>query len=184
MPSKCVLACLALALIGVGGCLYLSFGAGLVACPLCIYQRAFLMAAFAVAAIGAVAGRGIAGLVCAMILPIAVMGLGVAGFHEYLIRTAVIECPPGLLSLGSLPTQSLVLFALMAALAATGLLKSHPDSLPRRAQMFVLGIAIGIAVAWASVASAPPIPQRKSPYDPTKDIFNNCRPVYKASATS
>jgi len=173
-----------MALIGVVGCLYLSFGAGLVACPLCIYQRAFLMAAFAVGAVGTVAGRGFAGLVCALILSIAVMGLSVAAFHEYLIRTEVIECPPGLLSLGSLPTQSLVLFALMAALSALGLVKSQSDSLPRGAPILAIGIAIGIAVAWASVASAPPIPQRKTPYDPTKDIFNNCRPVYKASATS
>ena len=41
-----------LALVGTAGSLYLSLGMGLKACPLCFYQRTFVMAALAVLLVG------------------------------------------------------------------------------------------------------------------------------------
>lgn len=180
MASKWVIAAVTLSGLGVAACLYLSFGAGLVACPLCIYQRAFLMAAFGISLVGAVAGRGHTALVCSLLLPVAVMGIGIAAYHEYLIRSETIECPPGLLAMGSLPTQSLVLFSLLSLAALMGVVRHGADAGLKRGAMIATGVIIGALVAWASVASAPPIPVRKTPYDAVKDVFNNCRPVYKA----
>ena len=109
------MAALLFALTGVAGSLYLSLGLGLRACPLCFYQRSFMMGTLAVLVVGLAADPTRTGLYCLLSLPLALAGWGVAAFHEYLVLTGVLECPIGLLGIGTSPAQSLVVFTLVTA---------------------------------------------------------------------
>ena len=84
----------------VAGTLWLSVGMGLVACPLCFYQRTFAMAALGVLVMGLLVG-GRRGPLSLLALPTAVGGLAVAGFHVALEARGTLECPRGVLGLGS-----------------------------------------------------------------------------------
>ena len=67
-----------------------------------------------------------------------------------------------------------VRFAVAALLAAAW-------SAERR-QAIGLALIVGIAMAWASVASSPPLPPvPKSPYDPVKQPLDMCRPVFRGT---
>src|SRR5437588_24591 len=72
---------LAVAVLGTVGSLLLSLGLGLKACPLCFYQRTFMMSVMAVLGMGLVLGSERPGRLCLLALPLAVAGLGVAMFH-------------------------------------------------------------------------------------------------------
>jgi disulfide bond formation protein DsbB len=172
-------AALALAAVGVAGSLFLSLGLGLRACPLCFYQRTFVMAAFAVLGVGLVADRARAGLLCLVSLPLAFGGLGVAGFHEYLVLAGKLECPGGLLGLGTAPAQSVTVLVILTAVVAAGAWAGRHD-LRSRSAATVLGAGVlGLLLAWGSVASAPPMSPRTTPYDAEKEPFNICRPRYQ-----
>jgi disulfide bond formation protein DsbB len=165
--------------VGLVGSLLLSLALGLKACPLCFYQRTFVMAAFAILAVGLATERSRAGLFCLLCVPLAFGGLGVAAFHEYLVLTDKLECPLGLLGLGTAPAQSLAAFVLLSAVTVVG------AWVGRRGQFCcggaVLGASVlGLLLAWASVASAPPMPTRDKPYDPVKEPLNICRPPFHA----
>src|SRR4051795_13328130 len=84
---------LVLAVAGLAGSLLLSLGMGLKACPLCFYQRTFMMSIVAVLGMGLLASVSRLGLLC---LPLAVAGLGVALFHVSLETTGKLECPKGI----------------------------------------------------------------------------------------
>src|SRR5437879_819950 len=91
--------------VGLAGSLFLSLGMELKACPLCFYQRAFVMSVFAVLGMGLFAGTPYAGRLSFLVLPLAVAGLGVALFHVYLETAGKLECPEGLLGWGTAPKQ-------------------------------------------------------------------------------
>jgi disulfide bond formation protein DsbB len=167
---------LVLAIAGTIGSLFLSLGMGLKACPLCFYQRTFIMAAAAVLGIGLIVDRARATTHCLLIIPLAIGGLGVAAFHEYLVATDVLECPQAILGLGTAPAQSLAVFvALSVAVLAAAWSGSH-----KRAAG--LALIVGLLLAWASVASSPPLPPvPKSPYDPVKQPLDMCRPVFRGT---
>ena len=163
---------LAVALIGTVGSLYLSIGMGLKACPLCFYQRSFVMATLAVLAIGLSVDRSKSGLICLLCLPLAVTGLGVAAYHEYLVVAGHLECPQGLFGLGTSPIQSMALFIALAISIGLGARWTIPA---------VAGsIALGLALAWGCLASAPPMPPAPvKPYDQPPEI---CRPPYRPTS--
>src|SRR5438445_12421800 len=100
-PSGWSLAALALAVAGLAGSLLLSLGMNLKACPLCFYQRAFMMALVAVMGMGLLAGAARAARLSLLALPLAVAFLGVALFHVSLELRGKLECPSGLPGLGS-----------------------------------------------------------------------------------
>lgn len=162
---------LALAVAGTVGSLYLSIGMGLKACPRCFYQRTFMMAALAVLAIGLATDRSQAGLLSVISLPLAVAGWGVAAFHEYLVVTGKLECPPGVFGLGVAPLQSLVMFSLLAVAIGFGV--------GRRIVSLAAGVGLGLTLAWGCIASSPPMaPPPTNPYDQPMEI---CRPPYRPS---
>lgn len=162
---------LALAIAGTAGSLYLSIGMGLKACPLCFYQRTFMMAALAVLAIGLATDRSQARLLSIVSLPLAVAGWGVAGFHEYLVVSGKLECPPGLFGVGVAPLQSLAVFSLLAITIGLGA--------GRRIVPLAAGVGLGLALALGCVASSPPMaPAPTKPYDQPLEI---CRPPYRPS---
>jgi disulfide bond formation protein DsbB len=162
---------LLVAVCGTVGSVYLSVGMGLKACPLCFYQRTFVMSAMAVLVVGLVRDRTQAGLLSLVCLPLAVGGLGVAAFHEYLEYSGKLECPQAILGLGTAPQQSLALFVLLTVVLA----------ITARRQVAAAGLAVllGLGLAWACIASAPPMPPAPTkPYEQPLDI---CRPPFVAA---
>src|ERR687886_605295 len=113
VASPWLWAALAVALAGLAGSLFLSLGMGLKACPLCFYQRAFMMSLVAVLGMGLLAGAARPGRLALLALPLATAGLGVALFHVSLEVRGKLECPRGVLGLGTAPQQSLAAFALV-----------------------------------------------------------------------
>src|SRR5437868_771556 len=109
--STAITVCAALiALVGLAGSLYLSIGMDLKACPLCFYQRTFMMAAVAVLGLGLLLPGVRIAAILVLTLPLAVGGLAVAVFHCYLEAAGRLECPAGVLALGSAPQQSLAIY--------------------------------------------------------------------------
>src|SRR5919199_714734 len=96
VASPWLWAALAVALAGLAGSLFLSLGMGLKACPLCFYQRAFMMSLVAVLGMGLLTGAGQSGRLGLLSVPLATAGLGVALFHVSLELAGRLECPQGL----------------------------------------------------------------------------------------
>lgn len=173
---------LALAFVGTVGSLALSMGLGLKACPLCFYQRSFVMAAFAILGLGLFVERTRPGLFCLLSVPMAWAGLGVAAFHEYLVLTNVLECPKAFLGIGTAPAQSLAMFVGLAVVTLLGAWSGRSESPRQRSSTLVGAVILGLVLAAACVKSAPPLPPvPKAPYDPVKQPLDTCRPVFQGS---
>lgn len=165
-----------LAVAGLAGSLYLSLGMSLKACPLCFYQRTFVMSLVAVLGMGLLLGAGGGARLGLLGLPLAAAGLGVACFHVFLELRGKLECPAGLLGLGSAPQQSLVLFA---ALTAMLFLETIRTGGKWRFAQITGALAIGGLLALASCTSNPPLPSPPSqPYAQPPDV---CRPPHPGS---
>jgi disulfide bond formation protein DsbB len=168
-------AALVVAVAGLAGSLYLSLGMDLKACALCFYQRTFMMGLVAVLAMGLLSGnRGPLSMVA---LPLAFAGLGVALFHVWLEVSGKLECPRGVLGLGTAPQQSLATFALLSALLVLATFRESASG-PVLVAVLVGGVLLGGLLAVASSISNPPMagppPQRYPNEDP--DI---CRPPFR-----
>src|SRR5206468_4902178 len=92
-PLSLVWPPLLVALVALAGSLWLSVGMNLKACPLCFYQRTFVMGVVAVLGVGVLTGQRHRGVLNLLALPLAVGGVGVAVFHEFLELTYKLECP-------------------------------------------------------------------------------------------
>jgi disulfide bond formation protein DsbB len=174
---------LAVAFLATCGSVFLSVGLGLKACPLCFYQRSFAMGAFAVLLVGIFADRDRPSLHSLLAFPLAVAGLGVAAFHQYLVWTDVLQCPEGVLGLGTAPAQSLAAFAVLTAALAAAALSGPRDH--RRPLVIVGAGSVGLALAWGSIISSPPLPAPPdAPYDSVKQPLEMCRPPYSGESES
>ena len=120
----------------VAGSLYLSLEMDLKACTLCFYQRAFAFGLVGVLGVGVLAFREYAARLCLVALPLAIGGLGVAGFHVWLgwidwpreQATWYLACPDGIGGHGTAPQQSLAIFALITtvlSIAAVEIGRAH-----------------------------------------------------------
>jgi disulfide bond formation protein DsbB len=169
-------AALAFAVLTLAGSLWLSMGLGLKACALCFYQRTFVMAIVVVLGVGTLTGPRFRPVLSLLAMPLGVAGLGVAIGHVYLEITGKLECPAGLLDLGTAPQQSLAALLVLLVLINLDMVRgSGKGALP--------GLAVGAAVVlgggltWASMASAPPPPPAPTkPYESALDI---CRPPFR-----
>lgn len=153
------IACLTLlvALATTVGSFALTLAAGFFPCPLCFYQRTFAMALLAIYAVGCVSGvRG--GTLAALGVAPVVGGLGVAIQHVRLEATGILDCPVGLLGLGTSPQQSLAAFVLLAGLVGAGAFAGKV-----RAPAAGLGVLLGGVFAWLSCISNAPMPAAKPP---------------------
>jgi disulfide bond formation protein DsbB len=168
-------AALAAAVAGLAGSLFLSLGMNLKACPLCFYQRTFMMGLVAVLGMGLLARAARPGRLALLALPLAVAGLGVALFHVSLELRDKLECPAGLLRLGTAPQQSLAMFVVLTALLAVDALRAARG--PAGWGGLIGGVVLGGLLAAASCTSNPPMPAPPTaPYaSPHPDI---CRPPY------
>jgi hypothetical protein len=135
------------------------------------------MGAVAVLAMGLLAGAARPGRLGLLALPLAVAGLGVALFHVRLELTGRLECPQGLLGLGTAPKQSLAVFVVLTALLAVDALLGARG--PAGWGGLIGGVVLGGLLAAASCTSNPPMPAPpKGPYaSPHPDI---CRPPYRS----
>ena len=164
------------AVVGTVGSVYLSMGLGLKACPLCFYQRSFVMAVLAVQVFGWYVERSRPGLICLLSVPMAWAGMGVAVFHEYLVLTGVLECPKALFGLGTAPAQSLIVFVALAIATTWGAWTGRKEARRQSAATFIAAILFGVALAGACVKSSPPLPPiPAAPYDPAKQPLDTCR---------
>jgi disulfide bond formation protein DsbB len=174
-PLGLVLLPLLVALLALAGSLWLSIGMKLKACPLCFYQRTFVMGVVAVLGVGILIGQRHRAVLNLLALPLAVAGFGVAGFHEYLELTGKLECPAGVMGIGTAPQQSLAVLVVILTLVAVGVVWSgkfgevHPPAV-------VAAVVLGLLLAWGGVASSPPMPPApKQAYPTPLDI---CRPPF------
>ncbi|MEX0716695.1 MAG: disulfide bond formation protein B [Planctomycetaceae bacterium] len=166
---------LAVALATVTGSLWLSVGMNLKACPLCFYQRTFAMSAAAVLAIGLIARIRPAASLSLLSLPLATAALGIALFHVSLELTGKLECPRGLLGLGTAPQQALAALAILFAAVLMDAWRGR-----RRAAFgwvpLIGGIVLGGLLAFACIRGAPPPPPvPTAPYERPPDV---CRPPF------
>jgi disulfide bond formation protein DsbB len=162
-------------LVALAGSLWLSIVMKLKACPFCFYQRTFVMAVVAILAIGLLTGRRHWAVLNLLALPLAVGGLAVAVFHVYVELTGKLECPAGILGIGSAPQQSLAALIVLLVFVVVGVIGTrqvaefHPAASG-------LAVVLGLLLAWGAVASSPPptIPTRAYPTNPP----DMCRPPF------
>jgi len=174
VPVSAVLLPLAVALVALAGSLWLSLGMGLKACPLCFYQRTFVMGVVALFLIGVRTGERHRGALNLLALPLVVAALAVAVFHVYLELTAKLECPAGVMGIGTAPQQSLAVLALLLIVVAVGIVRSQWGE---PVALSVVGaVVLGLLLAWAAVASAPPMPP--SPTRAYDTPLDGCRPPF------
>jgi hypothetical protein len=178
VPVSLILAPFLVALIALVGSLWLSIGMSLKACPLCFYQRTFVMGVVAVLGIGLLTGERHRSVLNLLALPLVVAGLGVAVFHETLERGGKLECPAGVLGIGTAPQQSLAVLAVLLLVVVAGIVlsrKAGESPWPVAAG----SVVVGLLLAWGSVASAPPMPPTPTKaYDPEKQPLDMCRPPF------
>jgi disulfide bond formation protein DsbB len=163
-------AALVVAIAALAGSLFLSMGMGLRACPLCFYQRTFVMSLVAVLGMG-LATRTAPSTLALLSLPLAVAGLGVALFHVSLEVTDKLECPAGVLGLGTAPQQSLSVYIVLCVLLTLAVPRTNRWSAGAAA-------VLGILLAAASCTSNPPMPA--APTAPYKSPPEICRPPFHA----
>jgi hypothetical protein len=163
------------AVAGLAGSLSLSWALHLKPCPLCFYQRTFMMALVAILGVGLGAQAARPGRLSLLALPLAVAGLGVALFHVWLESTGKLECPQGLLGLGTAPTQSLVMFTLLSVLLLAGAVTGGPWGAGTWGGL-AGGVVLGVLLAIASCTSNPPMPPAPKAADAgPPDV---CRPPF------
>lgn len=159
----------------LAGSLYLSIGLELKACPLCYYQRTFVMGVVAVLIVGLFVKDLRAGAITLLALPLAFGGLGVAGYHEYLVQTGVLECPAGVqfsdqFHLGTAPQQSLAAIGLLTLLLVIDQLRQGGV-----VGIFATMILGGLLAFGGIMSTSSACPKYENPVD--QDM---CRPLKKA----
>lgn len=162
-----------LSAVAVLGSLTLSLGLGLKACPLCFYQRTFAFSLVAMLLLGLLLLRDRLPTLSILALPLAVGGFGVAVFHTYLVASGKLECPRGILGLGSAPAQSLAIFSLIV-LVLLGDLFRRTGTSEVNWLMVVLAILLGLASVYGSIIANPP-PMRKTAAD---EKLETCKQPY------
>jgi disulfide bond formation protein DsbB len=166
---------LGLSALTLGGSLFLSLGMNLKACPLCFYQRTFVMCLLAVLGMGLLVGAAPPSKLALLALPLSIAGMGVAAFHVWLESSGKLECPAGILGLGSAPLQSLTAFVLLTVLLTLGVLVETKPANSSWAWPIV-AVVLGLALAFAScIANPPPPAAPPKPYDKPPEI---CRPPH------
>ena len=165
----------AVAVGALAGSLWLSVGMKLEACPLCFYQRTFVMGIVGILTVGLLTGARRSGDLSLLALPLAAAGLGVALFHVSLEARGRLECPAGILGAGSAPQQSLAALALLFVLVAADAVRQRRGS----GWGAVLGaVGLGVLFTAASVGSVPAPKKPDKPYDPEKQPLVGCRVPY------
>jgi disulfide bond formation protein DsbB len=163
---------LVIAALALIGSLWLSVGMGLKACPLCLYQRTFVMGVVAVLGIGVLTGPAHRSVLNLLALPMAVAGFGVAAFHVFLELTGKLECPGGVMAIGTAPQQSLAVQTVILILVSVGVARSKSCCITSS----VGAVVLGLLLAGSAVVSAPPMPP--VPTKAYEQPLDMCRPPF------
>jgi disulfide bond formation protein DsbB len=163
------------ALVALAGSLWLSIGMKLKACPLCFYQRTFVMGVVGVLAVGLLTGQRYRAVLNLLALPLVVAAVGVAAFHVYLEMAGKLECPSGIMGIGTAPQQSLAVLTALLVVVGVGLVWSWQSGEPHLAAAGA-AIVLGLLLAWGAVASSPPTPP--APSQPYATPLDMCRPPF------
>jgi disulfide bond formation protein DsbB len=167
---------LLVAAVAVAGSLFLSLGMGLKACPLCFYQRTFVMAELGILLVGVLAGPRDSGLLGLLALPPALGALGVAAFHVNLEVTGKLECPAGIIGVGTAPQQSLAALAILAVVLLISVIQARGIA----GLAWVAGtIVLGALFAYGCIVGSPPMPP--APTKAYEQPLEICRPPYRGS---
>lgn len=149
---------LAVSAIGTLGGLFLTWLEGLTACPLCFYQRVFMMAAFASLLLGVLVPDLRPGRASLFALPAAMGGFAIAVFHVNLELNGNLECPLGLFGAGTAPVQSLLTFFILLGLIGGDLIQAR--QLGHGIPAIGLGAGLlGLLFAVGLLYSGPPLPR-------------------------
>ena len=157
------------ALLTLVGSLFLSMGMGLNACPLCFYQRTFIMGVVSILGMGKAYRLPVRpGTLSLLALPLALSGLGVALAHSHLVWSGTLVCPEGILGAGPAPYQSLVSYIVVTLLLIPGARSASVHRLSGSPK-WLAPLLLAAAFTALSVLSSPPIP----PFKPTYDAAGN-----------
>src|SRR5262245_25758 len=130
------------------GSVWLTLGMHLIACPLCVYQRAFAFAALGVLMVGVFVGVPRRGLLSALAIPPALAAVVVAALQIYVELAGELECPMGPFGVGSAPQEA---GAALAALLLVLLVDSLVGGAGKVGAAVVCGAAaVGILLGVAS----------------------------------
>jgi disulfide bond formation protein DsbB len=163
--SVAVWAAMLSALVASLGSLWLTIGMDLEAGPLCLCQRTCVLVAVGILAVGLLMRDQIAGRVGAMAMPIAVAALGIGGIQVFLEYTGKLECPKGIMDVGSAPQQAVVAEAILLLFLLL--------SARTRAAAAFTSIVMGAVVAWLLFATSPKLEVPTKAYNPGK--LTKCR---------
>ncbi len=156
MPSfKFTVLALIAALGSVAGSLYLSLGLGLLACPLCFYQRTFAFAVLGILIVGAFTKARESGFVNLFAFLPTVAGGLIAAWHTYLDMSGRLICPNGLFGIGTTAQQSLASYILILLALLPGLAFDVRDRKPS-AGAVAWSVLLGGAFAYGCIVSSPP----------------------------
>jgi hypothetical protein len=157
----------------------INLGRDLQPCALCYYQRTFAFGTLGVLLIGLFTRARRTGAIGVIALPLAIGGLGIAGWHAYLEYTHVLECPKGLQEIGTAPQQSLAAFAVLTLLLLIDTLRNTSGG-HFGAFTILLAIVLGGAFAYGCIRTAEKLaPPRTTPYDEATDPLVKCRRPYQ-----
>jgi len=133
------------------------------------------MGILAVLGVGLLTGKRHRGVLNLLALPLVVAGFGVAVFHEYLELSGKLECPTGVMGIGTAPQQSLTVLAVLLILIVAGIVWGRKANGP--SWIASVGAAVvGLLLAWGSVSSAPPMPP--TPTKAYQSSLDMCRPPF------
>ncbi|HVK10323.1 MAG TPA: disulfide bond formation protein B [Gemmataceae bacterium] len=149
------------ALASAGGSVSLTIWLGLIACPLCLLQRAFAVAVLGTLILGLATKARDTGLVNLLAFLPAVVGGLIAGWHTVLDVSGVQICPNGVFGLGTTAQQSLASFVLILAALFPGVVI---DVRNRSVSVAAVGwtLLLGAALAYTCIATTPP-PEMPAP---------------------
>ncbi|WP_052640110.1 disulfide bond formation protein B [Zavarzinella formosa] len=139
------------------GSLYLSLGLGLIACPLCFYQRCFAMAVLAMLAVGYCSPARSFGQLNILALGPTVAGGVVAAVHTYFDAIGQQICPDGLFGIGKTAQQSLASYILIGIPLAIGVELDRRAGCTTRFAV-LLAVVLGGTLAFACVIASPQPP--------------------------
>src|SRR5262249_1535758 len=136
---------------------------------------------FGVLAIGLLTGARRTGAIGVIALPLAIGALGIAGFHVYLEYKGILECPKGLLEIGTAPQQSIVALGILTLLLLLDSVRNSSGG-TYGTTTILLALILGGAFAYASIETAPKPPKAPDkPYDEASQPLDTCRPPYRSA---
>ena len=144
------------------------------ACPLCFYQRTFAFGTLGVLFIGLLTKARRTGAIGVIALPLAIAGVGIAGWHAWLEYDGKLECPKGLLEIGTAPQQSLAALGILTLLLLADSVRNTAGE-SYGVPTVLMALILGGAMAFGCIKTMPPVATPpKEAYEKPPD---GCRPA-------